>query len=179
MEVAFKTAPQGVVPRRQSPLAIGYDLCNAEAVTFEPRQVRVVPTGLSLLAELPANVPGAMGYAGLDCRNIAHPPFGASLPPGTAIGLFVYARSSLLLKTGLMLGNSVGVVDPDYAGDVGLVLWNTRDEAVAVEAGTRLAQAVFHPVFLPHVREASVEEYVCAADYRLHARAGFGSTGGY
>lgn len=57
----------------------------------------------------------------------------------------IYARSSLPIKTGLMLANSVGLVDSDYRGEYLMQLYNCTSEAVSVDAKTRLCQIAFAP----------------------------------
>jgi len=50
-------------------------------------------------------------------------------------------RSSIS-KTGLMMLNSVGVIDKSYRGELMAFLWNTTTAPVIVEAGNRLVQIV-------------------------------------
>ena len=50
-------------------------------------------------------------------------------------------RSSIS-KTGLMMMNSVGVIDKTYRGDLIAALWNTTDAEVTVKKGQRLVQIV-------------------------------------
>ncbi len=64
------------------------------------------------------------------------------IPP--AYWLMVVARSSLH-KSGLLLINSVGVIDADYCGDddeIGLLLYNYTTKKINLPQGTRLAQGV-------------------------------------
>lgn len=57
----------------------------------------------------------------------------------------IYARSSLPLKNGLMLANSVGLVDSDYRGEYMMQLFNCTSTPVKVEKYTRLCQIEFTP----------------------------------
>lgn len=63
--------------------------------------------------------------------------------------LFIFPRSSLAIKKGLVMSNSVGVVDADYYGNSdndGLImvpLMNILDHDVTVLKGERIAQGVF------------------------------------
>lgn len=69
--------------------------------------------------------------------------FALKVPDGYALLLF--ARSSTGLRKGLMLSNSVGVVDPFYSGDKDenlAFLLNFTDEPVTVEAGDRIVQGM-------------------------------------
>lgn len=65
------------------------------------------------------------------------------VPDGYALLLFT--RSSTPLRKGLMLANSVGVVDPFYCGDDDenlAFLLNFTDKPVTVEAGDRVVQGM-------------------------------------
>jgi dUTP pyrophosphatase len=84
--------------------------------------------------------------------------------------MLVLPRSSLALKFGLILPNSPGLVDADYAGPIGILVHNLHDAPVRVPAGTRVAQAVFAELRFPRLTEED------AADPR-RTRGGFGSTG--
>ncbi|MDO8599127.1 MAG: dUTP diphosphatase [bacterium] len=87
--------------------------------------------------------------------------------------LLIAGRSSLP-KRGLVLANSIGVVDQDYHGpqdELRLQLRNITDAPVTVKRGDRLAQGFFMPVERAEWQELQLEE-VTAAN-----RGGFGSTG--
>jgi len=63
--------------------------------------------------------------------------------------LFIFARSSLSIKKGLIMSNSVGVVDADYYGNpdneghLMVSLMNVRNESVLIKKGERVAQGIF------------------------------------
>lgn len=63
--------------------------------------------------------------------------------------LEVYVRSSIGIKKGLMLKNTVGVIDSDYYsnksndGNIAVCLYNMSDEVVVIERGERIAQCMF------------------------------------
>jgi len=63
--------------------------------------------------------------------------------------LFVYPRSSLAIKKGLMMSNSVGIIDADYYGNkdneghIMVPLYNFRLEPVTILKGERIAQGIF------------------------------------
>ena len=86
--------------------------------------------------------------------------------------LYLYDRSSNPTKRGLVLANSVGVIDSDYYNNAGnegqlfVQLMNITDKPVSVAKGDRIAQAVFAP-FL-------VADDDAAEGLRT---GGFGSTG--
>jgi dUTP pyrophosphatase len=93
-------------------------------------------------------------------------------PPGY---MFMIApRSSLSRKKGLVMPNSVGIVDQDYCGpadEVTILLWNIGKAPSIVERGERVAQGVF--VKIERAEWNEVEEM------KDPSRGGFGSTGGY
>lgn len=63
--------------------------------------------------------------------------------------LQIFPRSSVGVKLGLMLANTVGIIDstyyenPDNDGNIGIVLKNMGKEPVTILAGDRIAQGVF------------------------------------
>ena len=91
------------------------------------------------------------------------------VPKGCA-GL-VYARSSMGAKRGLAPANKVGVIDPDYRGEIRVVLLNHSKQPQILEPGERVAQFVITPVLTPEYEE--VEELTDTA----RGAGGFGSTG--
>lgn len=83
----------------------------------------------------------------------------------------VYARSGLASKKGLRPANAVGVVDPDYRGEVIVALHNDSPHPQIVHHGDRIAQLVITPV--PDIT------YVVAdsLDATERGEGGFGHTG--
>ena len=63
--------------------------------------------------------------------------------------LEVYPRSSMGIKKGLMLGNTVGIVDSSYYnnegddGNIRLALLNTSGVAIIIKRGERICQGIF------------------------------------
>jgi dUTP pyrophosphatase len=47
---------------------------------------------------------------------------------------------------GLVLGNLVGLIDPDYKDEVKMCLYNRTDKPITVECGERVAQLCFIPM---------------------------------
>ena len=91
------------------------------------------------------------------------------VPKGCA-GL-VYARSSLGAKRGLAPANKVGVIDPDYRGEVRVVLLNHSKVPQTIEPGERVAQFIITPVLTPTYEDAAE---LADTDRGV---GGFGSTG--
>ena len=63
-------------------------------------------------------------------------------PPANCFSMLI-ARSGICNKNGLILLNSIGVIDPDYTGKLIFNFWNLSDSMVEVEAGERVGQIVF------------------------------------
>jgi len=65
--------------------------------------------------------------------------------------LILDVRSSGGIKKGLMLANTIGIVDMDYYsninndGNIGICLYNMTDEPVHIEQFERIAQGIFIP----------------------------------
>ena len=95
--------------------------------------------------------------------------FRIALPDG--VEMQVRARSGLSLKHGVTLANSVGTVDSDYRGPVGVILINLGDNPFIVTHGMRVAQAVIAPV------TRAVFRVVDTLDDTDRGAGGFGSTG--
>jgi len=62
---------------------------------------------------------------------------------------FVYSRSGLGAVKGLTVAQGVGVIDPDYRGEITVFLLNTGEEDDTVQNGERIAQLVFQPYVRP------------------------------
>ena len=61
------------------------------------------------------------------------------------LGMFLFGRSGLAKNHGIQLLNSVGVIDSDFRGEVGALLYNTgiTGKAFTVEPYDRVAQCIF------------------------------------
>lgn len=91
------------------------------------------------------------------------------LPEG--IECQVRPRSGLALKHGITLPNSPGTIDPDYRGEVRVIMQNTGPAPVTLARGERIAQLVFARFEALDVAE--VEEVTTTE----RGAGGFGSTG--
>merc|ERR1712098_303647 len=78
-------------------------------------------------------------------------------------------RSGLAWKNHLDIG--AGVVDEDYRGNVGVVMFNHSDEEFSIKAGDRIAQLVCEKISYPEL------EVLDTLDETARGEAGFGSTG--
>jgi deoxyuridine 5''-triphosphate nucleotidohydrolase (EC 3.6.1.23) len=84
---------------------------------------------------------------------------------------YVFSRSGLGTREGLTVSQGVGVIDPDYRGEIKVSLLNTSQEVRRIRRGQRIAQLVFMPVFQAAIHP--VQE-LGATD---RGAGGFGSTG--
>lgn len=80
----------------------------------------------------------------------------------------ILPRSGLALKKGIHIG--AGVIDEDYRGNVGVLLFNLGKEQVEFKKGDRIAQMVVKPYVHVTVQEKNVSE-------SERGDKGFGSTG--
>lgn len=90
-------------------------------------------------------------------------------PPGYMLMLCM--RSSTPRKIGLMMAQSVGIIDNDYCGEedeIKIQVYNFTDDTVTIERGSRIAQAIF-------VRVATLE-WNEVEEMTESSRGGFGST---
>lgn len=90
-------------------------------------------------------------------------------------GMFIFPRSSLFSKKGLLMSNSIGVIDWDYCGEndvIKIPVVNLRPEPVTVLKGEKIAQLVFLKTGSPDIVEVD-------SPPQGNSRGGFGSTKGY
>jgi len=106
------------LPTYATPGSAGMDLraCLDTALTLEPGQTELIPTGISI--------------------HIADPSLCAMILP----------RSGLGHKHGIVLGNLVGLIDSDYQGQLFVSCWNRGQTTFSMEPGERIAQLVLVPV---------------------------------
>ena len=95
--------------------------------------------------------------------------FAFEIPPGI-VGL-VFPRSGLSTKEGLILSNSVAVIDSDFRGEVKMPIKNLSSETRYIYPQQRVAQIVFLPYYSTEMVE--VEELSNTS----RGVGGFGSTG--
>lgn len=122
-------------------LSAGLDLRANKEVLLEPGQIAVVPTGETI------NIAEAVGpqYFGMVC-----------------------SRSGLAAQYGVIVLNAPGIIDPDYTGELKVILHNVTKNSYLVEKGDRIAQLVVAPY--THV-------YGLPVDPAVRGDGGLGSTG--
>lgn len=135
---------------------------------------------------------GSAGAAGYDLRLASDAPvviMGGQppelLPTGVRIDMseetqmcaLIMPRSGLGHKQGVFLGNTVGLIDSDYTGEL-FVSFGLRPSCgfsvqsmLTLNPGDRIAQVVFMPIYTPNFH---LTEDLSATE---RGAAGFGSTG--
>ncbi|XP_044511206.1 deoxyuridine 5'-triphosphate nucleotidohydrolase [Mangifera indica] len=132
---------------------------------------------LSEKAVLPSRgSPLAAGYDLSSATETKVPARGKALVPtdlSIAIPEGTYAR--IAPRSGLAWKHSIdvgaGVIDADYRGPVGVILFNHSDVDFEVKVGDRIAQLIIEEILTPNVLE--VEDL----DSTVRGEGGFGSTG--
>ena len=133
--------PDLPLPSRQTDGSAGYDVASAEADLTLAPNERRA-IGTGLVFELPAGVE-----------------------------MQVRPRSGLALKHGLIVPNAPGTIDPDYRGELKVIVFNLGTDPLVVRRGDRIAQLVFARF------ETPLLEDVAAVSATARGEGGFGSTG--
>jgi dUTP pyrophosphatase len=122
--------------------------------------------------------PGDAGYDLRATERISIPPAGRRLVgTGVAIALpegvagLVTPRSGLAIEHGITLLNAPGLIDPNYRGEIKVILHNAGDSRYTVEIGDRVAQLLLVPYLAPGL------QVVDALDATERGANGFGSSG--
>ena len=123
------------------------------------------------------------GSAGMDLKANIDEPFVLKplerqiVPTGLFIALpdgysaDIQPRSGLAAKYGVTVANSPGLCDPDYRGEIKVILINLSNENFVVNPGERIAQLVIR-----HFEKVEWDE-VSTLDETERGEGGFGHTG--
>ena len=119
---------------------------------------------------------GAVGYDLYAVEDVSIPRGDRALI-GTGVAIVlpvgtygrVAPRSGLAVRSGIQVG--AGVIDPDYTGEVKVLLFNHGQGVFEVKKGDRVAQLVLERCETPPVEEIGVIEET------ERGAGGFGSTG--
>ncbi|HLS86915.1 MAG TPA: dUTP diphosphatase [Burkholderiales bacterium] len=131
------------LPHYATPGAAGLDLraCLDAPLTLQPGESALVPSGIAI--------------------HIGNPGYAAVVLP----------RSGLGAKSGIVLGNLVGLIDSDYQGPLMISVWNRGQAPFTIQPMDRIAQLVVVPVV--QVEFDVVEQFAPSE----RGAGGFGSTG--
>jgi len=132
-----------MLPHYATAGAAGLDLraCLEKELRLEPGESRLVSSGIAI--------------------HVCDPGYAAIILP----------RSGLGAKSGIVLGNLVGLIDSDYQGPLMVSLWNRGREPFTLQPMDRIAQLVVIPVV--QVEFEVVQDFAASA----RGAGGFGSTG--
>jgi dUTP pyrophosphatase len=157
LRILDKRLPGWGFPRYGSEHAAGIDLhaCIDEALLLEPQAPPVlISSGIAFRI-------GTPGWCAL-----------------------VLPRSGLGHREGLVLGNAVGLIDPDYEGVCLISAWNRNparsgaaDQNILIRPGDRIAQLVFTRVTRPRFDIVSEFSPRDPGSAEGRQQGGFGSTG--
>jgi dUTP pyrophosphatase len=131
-----------------------------------PSYQSVHAAGLDLFAAVPAAAPLMLLPRG---RGLVPCGIAIALPHGFEGQ--VRPRSGLAAHHGVTVLNTPGTIDPDYRGEVMVILVNLGTESFVVTRGMRIAQLIIAPVVHVRIVETSV------IDVTPRGAGGFGSTG--
>lgn len=106
------------LPKYITPESAGLDLlaCLDYPITIYPKKTHLISTGIAI-----------------HINNIK-------------IAGIILPRSGLGHNHGIILGNSIGLIDSDYQGEIMISVWNRGEEKFILHPGKRIAQLVFLPI---------------------------------
>jgi dUTP pyrophosphatase len=123
--------------------AAGMDLraCISESIELAANTCQLIPTGIAI--------------------HLEDPKFAAMILP----------RSGLGHKHGIILGNTIGLIDSDYQGELQISCYNRSQKTYTIQSGERIAQLIVIPVM--QVTLQVVDEFLESN----RGEGGFGHTG--
>lgn len=122
--------------------ALDLRACLDQAVTVAPGETVTIPSGIAI--------------------SIHDPNLVAILAP----------RSGLGIKHGIVLANTIGVIDSDYQGEIKIGIRNQGSEPYSIQPGERICQMLFIPVV-----QASLRVVAEFSQETIRGEGGFGHTG--
>ena len=134
------------LPKYYTKGSVGLDLFVSGNHTIKPKEMKLIPLGINVKPH----------------TKVFHieQPFTMLVP-----------RSSLFKKKGLILANSVGIIDSDYSGnddEIMACLYNITDDNVELKEGERICQLVQLIALKTDIEEVD--------DMETESRGGYGST---
>lgn len=85
-------------------------------------------------------------------------PTGIAVQPPDGHGIMVCSRSGLAREASIFVINSPGIVDPDFTGEVQVLLYNGGRNSFFVHHGARIAQLLIQPAPIFEVTERPLQE---------------------
>ena len=142
-------------PKRASNYAVGYDVFASRVLDIKTRKV---------IGRLPTTIlPWEVVLIGI----------GYKFAVPWLVRCEVNPRSGLAGQHQIKVANSPGTIDPDFRGEVGVLLENQGKKPFIVKKDMRIAQIVFYKVEIPILEETQ------ELPLTIRGAGGFGSTGLY
>jgi len=145
-----KTNPDAIIPEQKHG-DVGFDISSVEDVEIMPGETKKIPTGLQMADGI------------VTPKQYEQVQF-----------LKVEGRSGLASKGIFPVG---GIIDPDYRGEIGVILHNSSKDTFCVEKGDRIAQLVCYTALATNIFDKV--RFVLAENISDTDRGdkGFGSSG--
>ena len=124
----------------------GFDLYVPQSVTIEPGEIKLINMGVKCAVT----------------KNTEPSPY------------YLYARSSVS-KRGIILANSVGIIDSGYRGFLMAAFYNTKKKPVTINSGDRIVQICMPD--LSYDFNVQLLEHPQDLDATERGEGGLGSTG--
>ena len=121
----------------------GFDLYVPQSITIEAGEIKLINMGVKCAVT----------------KNTEPSPY------------YLYARSSVS-KRGIILVNSVGIIDSGYRGPLMAAFYNTKKEPVTIQSGDRIVQ-----ICMPDLSYSFNVQLVDSLDHTERGEGGLGSTG--
>jgi dUTP pyrophosphatase len=142
-----KLDQRAVIPKYATVDSAGVDLaaCIDKVIEIPPLETALIPTGLAINMQ----------------------------PVEEDIVAMIFPRSGKGHKEGKVLGNTTGIIDSDYQGQLMVSILNrNKEKYITIEPGERIAQMICIPIIRAEFSE--VEEFSSSTE---RGTGGFGSTG--
>lgn len=168
-----KLHPDAEMPTKATGMAVGYDLYVRQDICIEhPRQVVPLGFALEMPKHLEAKIEPRSGFSakGIEGFALTNKPKRKPWVFGMEEDDELWPRIDKAERFNADV--LVGKIDPDYRGEVGVIIRNNEpDRPFLIAKGTRIAQMTFYPVL-----DADFEETDELSETD-RGEGGYGSTG--
>lgn len=137
-------------PTKATPEAVGYDLyAYHKTESGRPNKILIPPQSTKAI------------------------PTGLIVIPPEGYSIFVGSRSGMAKENSLFVTNAPGIIDPDYRGELMVLLYNGGHQSIYISHGDRVGQMILLPFKSFSMFDVKFEEL----DKTGRGDKGFGSTG--
>lgn len=184
-KIEIHILPGGILPRRQTDGAIGYDAhIRAIVSPFEMDEknpqlrktlfdFKKIPSDRRMKTQTKDLKNGELAYSLRPGESVL---VGVGFITAMPFPLFYWVapRSGLASKHGITVTNAPGTVDPDYRGEAGVLVYNRTKKPFELRHGMRIAQIIFTWAAIPEMITLDTYEKLPGTKRGV---GGFGSTG--